>query len=649
MKNRITERGIAILMAIVLLALVPVSALNEKTQATLTDLTEQESDQGASESGNDYVPVVLTVSKAIEGTEITVILTTAEKQDEGAKLPTVSKFDEPEIEQKAEDAFRPENAETQHLLLKFSGCTGIKGKISVELQNAGLKNWKSANEAKNTIGMQAVEYIKEKKAVRDFKAAPDWTNDKVTCTIDGNIILDFMLTAVPKEDTSSGSNQQEEVPAADSGSDKAQEGKSTAQKEESTAVQPENEGTPSGTSAAQPADTKAVEDKEPESAQDSSPESDAAPVGAVVIQTRDTKVLGGTDSSEPARDPNLIYAPDGTIYDPDRYNARPGGVAIGDSFNILDPVKTSGDTGTLSSSAPSGEGLTATPATDTEEEEEAEKEEVVTAGTETVGSGYNVVLVGLKENNTESETWSLLNRNGIVFEDFRSGESVPADTEELMQAGLDGVRKEDDPEYWDSPAAAKTATDLIYQFGFYAILESEQKENDAEVLRAVAERLVNEGVIINSRNMPFYMEIQLTGNSGGRDSLADLILEMDADGLSANTVLLFAPTGLEEGKTRLIMVHPAIQEGMAVRTAVKAADVLPTVLVLSGNADASWQDMLKTLPGRNLLAVEEFSGLEGLIPELAEAAGETAGGTAGPGENSGDSDTGSDSEGPAHP
>ena len=341
--------------------------------------------------------------------------------------------------------------------------------------------------------------------------------------------------------------------------------------------------------------------------------SNGPPSGAVSDdQFTDHKVEGGTESKT-TRDPNLMYAPDGTVYNPDTGNdAKPTGQAIGGSFNILDPVSTSGNTGTVSSSAVTGGIVTEASEADTEEEE------AVTVGTETVGNGYNVVLIGLKESNTKSETWSLLDRNGIVFEDFRSGEGMPADTEELMQSGMDGIRKEDDPEYWDSPSAAKTVLDLIYQFGFYAIIENEQKESDSQVLHAVTERLANEGLLVNDLNMPFFLEIQLTGNSGDRDSLADLILEMEANGLGSKTVLLFALTGQEGEENPLILVHPAIQKSMTVRTPARTEDVLATILPLSGGADAAQYEILSTLPGRNLLTVKDFNGLKGLVPELAK-------------------------------
>ena len=355
----------------------------------------------------------------------------------------------------------------------------------------------------------------------------------------------------------------------------------------------------------------------------------------------DTKEAGGVDQ-EAARDPNKNYAPDGTEYNPDTGDTDKSGLyavsggAQGPSLDITKIVKTetvttgnqgkggSGSAGSVSTgSASKASTVVSSEGPDSENETGTENAEAVDAdydGIYSVGGGYNVILVGLSEQMMQGETWPLLLQRGIVYEDYEQGGATPADAATLLQAGMEGVRKEENPGYWSSPGAATTPEEMINQFGFYGLMEREKQDTDSKALIDAALRLRDEGLIMNARRVPFFMDVQLTGNGGEGDTLRKLITELENDGLGGNTVLFFVPMGKETDKNPLVIVHPMILDGMTVKTPTKIEDVLATILTLSGNTNASQYEVLETMPGRNLLMTEEFQGVEGLIPEVAEEA-----------------------------
>lgn len=305
--------------------------------------------------------------------------------------------------------------------------------------------------------------------------------------------------------------------------------------------------------------------------------------------------------------------PDGTPRsgdtDPNNTNKSSSIKAQGGSFNILDSMEAIDKRAAAVKKSISDASASGPPAGASKTGYDVE------TGVNGATSGFNVVLVGVKENNTKTETWKLLMEKGIVFEGFQSGTDGATDTDAILQSGMEGVRKEEASDYWNSPAAATTALAMINQFGFHGIEESGQKESDAQVLSEAAGKLANEGLVMNAQNLPFFMEIQLTGNSGSRDSIADLLYELDADGLGGNTVLLFMLTGEQAGNSPLVMVHPAITESMTIKTPMRSEDILATILTLSGNANAYQYVVLNTMPGRNLLTASEFEGMNGLVPE----------------------------------
>ena len=366
-----------------------------------------------------------------------------------------------------------------------------------------------------------------------------------------------------------------------------------------------------------------------------------------MTDTREVYVVSESGSSsnstptETERDPNL--APDGSVYVQDTGDTDKSGLvavsggAQGPSFNITDPVKVDNSKYALTtprasstsssayraSSGPAG----ATATTDTDDDKEGtdgDEETDETDGTDwtaaydriySVAGGYNVVLVGVSENYTEGETWPLILQRGIVYEDFAQEESAAEDTDGLLQTGMEGIRKEEDPGYWDAPSAGSNAEDMIIQFGFYKFAESEKKETDMETLIDAATRLAGEGLTMNARGIPFFMEVQLKGSNEEIDILRQLITELEVNGYGGNTVLIFAQTGNGAEKKPLVMIHPAISEGMTVKTPMKTEDVLATILSLSGQATAKQMEVLNTLPGQNLLTAEELQGITGLVPE----------------------------------
>ena len=352
--------------------------------------------------------------------------------------------------------------------------------------------------------------------------------------------------------------------------------------------------------------------------------------------------VSNNESPGTVQDPNKTYAPDGTEYNPDTGDTDKSGLyavsggAQGPSLDITKIVKTetvttgnqgkggSGSAGSVSTgSASKASTVVSSEGPDSENETGTENAEAVDAdydGIYSVGGGYNVILVGLSEQMMQGETWPLLLQRGIVYEDYEQGEATPADAATLLQAGMEGVRKEENPGYWSSPGAATTPEEMINQFGFYGLMEREKQDTDSKALIDAALRLRDEGLIMNARRVPFFMDVQLTGNGGEGDTLRKLITELENDGLGGNTVLFFVPMGKETDKNPLVIVHPVILDGMTVKTPTKIEDVLATILTLSGNTNASQYEVLKTMPGRNLLMTEEFQGVEGLIPEVAEEA-----------------------------
>ena len=374
----------------------------------------------------------------------------------------------------------------------------------------------------------------------------------------------------------------------------------------------------------------------------------ATPAGAQTnTQTTDNKVgyvasddVSNNNDSEAPRDPNKTYAPDGSEYNPDTGDTDKTGLkavsggAQGPSFNILDPVKTTDDTyktvnrgtgsstvstGGSSGSGPVGAVTTSTDdtkkTTDETKTDEKTSETALTDNTYSIAGGYNVMLIGVSENNTLGETWPLILQRGIVFEGFGQGENGAEDTEGLLQTGMEGIRKEEDPGYWDAPSAVANAEDMILQFGFYEFAESEKKETDMDVLVEAATRLADEGMTMNARGVPFFMEVQLMGTTEEIDILRQLITELEINGYGGNTVLIFAQTGKGAEKKPLVIIHPAISSGMTVTAPMKTEDVLATVLSLSGQATEKQLEILNTLPGQNLLTTEELSGIVGLVPE----------------------------------
>lgn len=362
--------------------------------------------------------------------------------------------------------------------------------------------------------------------------------------------------------------------------------------------------------------------------------------GVIAGETRESNT--GTASDEPARDPNKTYAPDGSEYNPNAGDTDKSGLvavsggAQGPSFNITDPVKTdtskyqlttartTGSVKTVSSTGASSgpAGATATTSTDSEEDtdgddktdEADDTDGTAYEGVYSIAGGYNVILIGLAESNIQSETWPLLMQRGIVFEDFERGDA-PEDTEALLQDGIEGVKQDGTSNYWNSPSAAATAGDLINQFGFYGMMEEEKQTDDAQMLAKTAERITGEGLVMNARNIPFFMDVQFTGNGGQGDTLRQLITELENDGLGGNTVLIFTQTG-KEAKGPLVIVHPVVWENMTVETPMKAEDLLTTILSLSGQAKASQYEQLGMPAGKNLLTMEELQGIVGLVPEL---------------------------------
>lgn len=289
-------------------------------------------------------------------------------------------------------------------------------------------------------------------------------------------------------------------------------------------------------------------------------------------------------------------------------------------------VSTTNGTRTTTTSASSGPaGATSTTSTDNKTTTDGTETDPKTEGTDgteadandrtySIAGGYNVMLIGLAESNIQSETWPLLMQRGIVFEDFERGEDAPEDTGALLQDGIEGVKQDGADDYWNSPSAAATAGDLINQFGFYGILEQEKQTDDAQMLAETARKLASEGLVMNERNIPFFMDVQFTGNGGQGDTLRQLITELENDGLGGNTVLIFTQTG-KDVNGPLVIVHPMLWENKTVTAPMKAADLLATILSLSGQAGTGQMEMLATLAGTNLLTTEELAGVTGLVPE----------------------------------
>ena len=587
MKKTYFRKSIALLMAVALLIWLPCGALGDEV-ATPTDLetTEQGTqpeDNGSGTDGDEQIQTVQTETEEVRISEKTVFTLTFEA---GASHSVAQIADEnllaemkPVTEELARALIQLQPGEGQKVVVSHDPRK-ITGKVQVTITNSDPEH------------EVTVKYnTQEKKA--EAAGSPFEVQDEA--------IIDHLILSITEDTEAIERAAAEKAAAEKAAEEKAAEEKAAAEK-----------------AAA-----------------------DRAAAEAAAAQVTDTKEAGGVDQ-EAARDPNKNYAPDGTEYNPDTGDTDKSGLyavsggAQGPSLDITKIVKTetvttgnqgkggSGSAGSVSTgSASKASTVVSSEGPDSENETGTENAETVDAdydGIYSVGGGYNVILVGLSEQMMQGETWPLLLQRGIVYEDYEQGEATPADAATLLQAGMEGVRKDENPGYWSSPGAATTPEEMINQFGFYGLMEREKQDTDSKALIDAALRLRDEGLIMNARRVPFFMDVQLTGNGGEGDTLRKLITELENDGLGGNTVLFFVPMGKETDKNPLVIVHPVILDGMTVKTPTKIEDVLATILTLSGNTNASQYEVLKTMPGRNLLMTEEFQGVEGLIPEVAEEA-----------------------------
>ena len=224
------------------------------------------------------------------------------------------------------------------------------------------------------------------------------------------------------------------------------------------------------------------------------------------------KYPGESPSDEGKKDPNKIYAPDGSVYTPDTSS----------------PDKRSLSSYTPDTSSPGKRSLSSLPDSYTsqrlkyyeskkisiEKEKNSYKRKISvmqpvhTAKENNLIDGYNVILVRIQNSQANDEIWEQIRERGIVCSGFRT-EIQSSSMESLLEAGLTGDS--------GNPVDSRTVNEILEIFGF--TVKSDDAFNatkpdecaDEQITILTTDWIISEGAALNKENKPFIISVRLNG------------------------------------------------------------------------------------------------------------------------------------------